>query len=134
MSHLQSGPFLSTPTWLSETDMHITSSIIFQYVSLKPKYFLNIQVQCKEKNSLCAVSWIIVSIDTHVNICCCSVTQSRPTLCNPMDCSAPGLPVLHHLPELAQTHWVGDALQLSHPLLSPSSPAFNLSQNQDRFQ
>ena len=48
--------------------------------------------------------------------CCCSVTKSRPTLCNPMDCSTPGFPVLHHLLEFAQTHvhWVGDAIQLSH--------------------
>ena len=49
-----------------------------------------------------------------------TVTQSCPTLCNPMDCSTPGFPVLHHLPELAQTHvhWVGDAIQPSHPLSS----------------
>ena len=53
-----------------------------------------------------------------------------------MDCSTPGFPVLHHLPELAQTyvHWVGDAIQPSHPLSSPSPPAFNLSQHQGLFQ
>ena len=58
-----------------------------------------------------------------------SVSQSCPTLCNPMDCSTPGLPVHHQLPEFTQTHvhWVGDAIQLSHPLSSPSPPAFNLS-------
>ena len=46
-------------------------------------------------------------------ICCCLVAQLCPTLCDPMDCSMPGLPVLHHLPEFAQTHvhWVGDAIQ-----------------------
>ena len=62
--------------------------------------------------------------------CCCSVAQSYPTLCKPMDCSTPDLPVLHHLPEPAQTHvdQVSDAIQTSHPLLSPSPPAFNLSQ------
>ena len=61
-----------------------------------------------------------------------SVAQSCPTLCNPMDCSTPGLPVHHQLPEFTQTHvyWVGDAIQLSHPLLSPSPPTFNLSQYQ----
>ena len=55
-----------------------------------------------------------------------SITQSCPTLCNPMDCSIPGFPVLHHLPKLAQTHvqWVGDAIQPSHPLLLASPPAF----------
>ena len=58
-----------------------------------------------------------------------------PTLCDPMDYSTPGFPVLHHLPELAQTHvrWVGDAIQSSHSL-SSSSPAFNLSQHQGLFQ
>ena len=67
--------------------------------------------------------------------CCCSVTQSCSTFCNPMDCSTPGVLVLHHLPQLAQTpvHWVADAIQPSHPLLSPS-PAYNLSQHQGLFQ
>ena len=53
----------------------------------------------------------------------------------PMDCSMPGFPVLHHFLELAQTrvHWVGDAIQPSHPLSFPSPPAFNLSQHQDLF-
>ena len=65
----------------------------------------------------------------------CSVTQSCLTLCNPMDCSTPGLPVLHHLLELAQTqvHRVGDAIQPSCPLSSPSPPVFNLSQHQSLF-
>ena len=60
------------------------------------------------------------------------VTQSCPTLCDPMNCSTPGLPVHHQLPEFTQTHvhWVSDAIQLSHPLLSPSPPTFNLSQHQ----
>ena len=65
-----------------------------------------------------------------------SVTQSCPTLCNPMDCSMPGFPVHHQLLEPVQTHvhWVGDAIQPSHPLLSPAPPAFNLSQHQSPFQ
>ena len=52
---------------------------------------------------------------------CCSVAQSCRTLCNPMDCRMLGFPVFHYLPECGQTHdyWVGDAIQLSHPLLSP---------------
>ena len=68
--------------------------------------------------------------------CGCSVAQSCPTPCDPTDCSTPGLPVLHHLPELAQTHvhWVGDAIQSSHPLLPPSPLALNLSQHQRLFQ
>ena len=65
-----------------------------------------------------------------------SITQSCLTLCNPMDCSMPGFPVHHQFPELAQTHvhWVDDAIQPSHPLWSPSPPAFNLSQHQGLFQ
>ena len=64
-----------------------------------------------------------------------SVAQSCPTLCNPTDCSTPGVPVHHWLPELAETHvhWVGDAIQPSRLLLSPS-PALNLSQHQGLFQ
>ena len=64
-----------------------------------------------------------------------SVTQSCLTLCDPMDCSTPGLPVHHQLPELTQTHvhWVNDAIQTSHPLLFPST-ALSLSQHQGLFQ
>ena len=65
-----------------------------------------------------------------------SVTQSCPTLCNPMDGSMPGFPVHRQLPELAQTHVdrVGDAIQPSHPLSSPSLSAPNPSQHQGLFQ
>ena len=61
-----------------------------------------------------------------------SVTQSCLTLCNPIDSSTPGLPVHHQLPEPTQTHvhCISDAIQPSHPPLSPSPPAFNLSQHQ----
>ena len=54
-----------------------------------------------------------------------SVSQSYPTICNPINCSMPGLPVHHQLPEFAHTHvhWVSDAVQRSHPLWSPSPPA-----------
>ena len=65
-----------------------------------------------------------------------SVAQLCPTFCDPRDCSTPGLPVHHQLLELTQTHvhWVSDAIQPSHPLLSPSPPAFNLSQHPGLFQ
>ena len=61
------------------------------------------------------------------------VSQSYPTLCSPMDCS---MPIHHQLPELAQTHvhQVSDPTEPSHPLLSPSPPAFDLSQHQGLFQ
>ena len=68
-------------------------------------------------------------------LCCCSVAHLCLTLCDSMDCSTPWFPFLDHLLELAQTHvhWVGDAIQSSCLLLSPS-PAFNLSQHQDLFK
>ena len=77
-------------------------------------------------------SW--VSLMPHVSVLrsstvsCCSVTKSCLTFCNPMDCSTPGFPVHHYLPEFAQTHvhWISDSIQPSHPLSLPSSPAINL--------
>ena len=62
--------------------------------------------------------------------------QSCLTLCDPMNCSTPGLPVHHQLPEFTQTHvdWIGDTIQPSHPLSPPSPPIFNLSQHQGLFQ
>ena len=65
-----------------------------------------------------------------------SVAQSDPTLCDPMDCRMPGLPVHHQLLGFTQTHvhWVGDAIQPSHPLSSPFPLAFNLSQHQGLFK
>ena len=65
-----------------------------------------------------------------------SVTQSCLTICNPMNHSTPGLPIHHQLPESTQTHacWIGDAIQPSHPLLSSSPPALNLSQHQGLFK
>ena len=64
------------------------------------------------------------------------VAQSCPTLCDPMNCSTPGLPVYHQLPEFTQihVHRVGDAIQPSHPFLSPSPPAPNPCQHQSLFQ
>ena len=71
-----------------------------------------------------------------LEVYCCSVTKLCPTFCNRMDCSTPGFPDLHYLPEFAQihVHWVGDAIQPTHPLSSPSPPTLNLSQHQDLFQ
>ena len=68
------------------------------------------------------------AIQSHVYVSVSSVAQSCPTLCNPMGCSTPGLPVHHQLPEFTQNH-DGDAIQPSHPLSSPS-PTFNRSQDQ----
>ena len=78
---------------------------------------------------------------TTIQLCSCNKTacmraQSCPTLCDTMNCSTPGLPVHHQLLESTQTHvhWVGDAIQPSHPLSSLSPSAFNLSQHQGLFQ
>ena len=69
---------------------------------------------------------------------CCSVAQSCLTLCDPMDCSIPGSPVLHHLLELAQTHvhWGGDAIQPSHPLLllPPIFPSIRVFSNESALR
>ena len=73
---------------------------------------------------------------TYKHVQFSSVTQSCPTLCDPMNRSTPGLPVHHQLLESTQTHvhGVSDAIQPSYPLLSPSPPALNLSQHQGLFR
>ena len=67
---------------------------------------------------------------------CCSVAKSSPIICDPMDCSILGFPILHYLPGFSQTHihWVSDAIQPSHSLSPPSPSAFHLSQYQSLFQ
>ena len=89
-----------------------------------------IKAECYRRTELC----IIIAPAFQVQFS--SVAWSCLTLCNPMDCSKPSLPVHHQLPEFTQihVHWVGDAIQPSHPLSSPSPPALNLSQHQGLFQ
>ena len=79
------------------------------------------------KNTVKRHGCVLVVIVFHSQLC--------PTLCSPTDCSTPGFPVLHLLPEFVQTHfhWVGDVIQPSHSLSSPSPPAPNLSQHQGIF-
>ena len=79
---------------------------------------------------------LIGSYSKNSNSLSSSVAQSCPTLCNRIDCITSGLPVHHQLLESTQTHvhWVADAIQPSHPLLSPSPSALNLSQNQGVFK
>ena len=110
--------------WVRSVRTSVTSSFWYTSSSLPPSLLYSIP------SSLIFNSKII--IDSQFS----SVAQSCPTLCDPMDCSTPGFPVHHQLPELAQTnvHWVGDAIQLSHPLSSPSLPAFYLSQHQGLFR
>ena len=86
----------------------------------------------------CVLNCITHSVKILVTItsCICSIAQPYPVLCNPMDCSMPGFPVLPYLLEFAQTqvYWVDDTIQPSHLLSFPSLPAFNLSQHQGLFQ
>ena len=83
--------------------------------------------QCFRRKKVC----IFVCVDYQFSQFS-SVAQLCPTLCNPMHCSMPGFPVYHQLLELTHVHRVGDAIQPSHPLSSPS-PAFNLPQHQGLF-
>ena len=95
-------------------------------------------------SSLLQKQWHIFSHTSHLDICITflncfqfsSVAQSCPTLCNPMNCSTPGLPVHHWRPEFTQTHvhWVSDGIQPSHLLSFPSPPALNLSQHWGLFK
>ena len=96
-------------------------------------FFFSLKVVLYDHNgtTLFLLLWASFSLSVQVSL----VTQSCPTIYDPMDSSTLGFPVHHQLPELDQTHvlQVGDAIQPSHPLLSPS-PAFTLSQHQDLFQ
>ena len=119
-------PFLSPPTPVSynlqieklmnperkKHKIHITSRLVWLYF----------------KNQIRGILAIISSVQFSLSV----LSKS----CDPMDCSALGFPVHNELPELTQTHVhrVGDAIQPSHPLSSPSPPAFSLSQNQSLFQ
>ena len=103
----------------------------------------HLRVYLKDWKSLKFVAIIFVcvflSLGAQIHFtdcCCCSVTQSCPTLCDPKDCSMPGLSVPHYLPKFAQVHMhcIGDAIQPSYPLSSPSPPAPNPSQHQSLFQ
>ena len=109
-------------------------SVSFQH---KPFKIILIQVYTPTTDAEEAeLDWFSKDLQYLLSVQFSSVTQSCPTLCNPMNHSTPGLPVHHQLPESTQTHVhrVGDAIQLSHPLSSPSPPALNLSQHQSFFQ
>ena len=92
------------------------------------------KVICLLFNMLCRL--VITFLPRSSSVQFSSVAQSCLILCDPMNCSTPGLPVHHQLPEFTQTHVhrVGDAIQPSHPLSSPSPPAPNPSQHQGLFQ
>ena len=117
--------------WLVNQEMNgkvgITCLRLYQAVVAKCAYIFTLKYHIMVVRTL-------TNELTHIQLS--SVTQSCPTLCEPMNCSTPGLPVHHQLPEFTQTHVhrVGDAIQPSHPLSSLSSPAPNPSQHQSLFQ
>ena len=123
-------------TWNTHTDIHTQRNITqplkrMKYCHLQQHewtWSLFYQVKSDKDKYLSLIFHMILLICSG----CCSVAQSCLTLCNPMDCSIPGFPVLYHLLKLAQTHvhWVGDAIQPTHLLSFPFLPAFNLSQHQ----
>ena len=124
--------------WKDESILHVTMSAPAVGWAL-----INLRGQQLTMVKFCPKYWdsnLTQSLQNRepwtITCCCCSVALLCPTLCNPMDCSTSSFPVLHHLPELAQTHvhGVNDSIQLSHPLSPPSPPALNLSQHQGLFQ
>ena len=119
------------------TKVHIIKAMVFPEVMYGYESW-TIKIECQRIDAfkLCwrrflRVPWIAVRLVQFS-----SVAQSCLTLWDPMDFSTPGFPVHHWLLELAQTHvhWVGDATRPSHPLSSPSPPAFNFSQHQGLFK
>ena len=123
--------FLLNPRWIDSHWFHIKSFLIQQLHTHGS--FLTWTIG---KVFPTALPGSRISLFFSVFCCFCSVTQSCATLCDPHELKHTRFPVLHHLPGLDQTHvhWLGDVIQLSHPLLSPSSPAFNLSQHQGLFR
>ena len=95
-----------------------------------------LQCSCLENPRDREAWWAAIYVISHSSVQFSSIIQSCLTLCDPTNRSTPGLPVHHQLPEFTQTHVhpVGDAIQPSHPLSSPSPPAPNPSQHQSLFQ
>ena len=122
--------------WIWLMQLYLTDTLlIFELLNIKPDFIKYLSIGSNKFLIYNEVFWALV-IYSCWSVQLSSVTQSCPTLCNPMDCSTAGFPDLHQHPELAQTHdhQVSDAIKWSHPLSSPSPPAFNLSQHQGLFQ
>ena len=140
-----SASFLTHLSFWSSVSVHFSHSVMSD--SLRPPWTAACQASLSFTSSqplclsgdLCShlgCAWLWQGLSYSHSISVSSLTQSCPTLCNPMDCSVPGFPVHEQLLELAQTHVhrVSDAIQPSHPLPSPSPSAFNLSQHQGLSQ
>ena len=139
------GPFACNVTWTTKGWCQGIMSCLQLYDNSGFCSMKNIFVVRPKKLLQVVTSWdsfthkktnITYNLFNTVSVQFSSVTQSCLILCDPMNPSMPGLPVHHQLPEFTQTHvhWVGDAIQPSHPLSSPSPPAPNPSQHQSLFQ
>ena len=133
--------FLELPSFFFERNLKKKKKFLFSTLFCMSKGPIFILVTAmtlstvpNTRSSLINVSWQHEQISLVLQFS--SVAQSCPTLCDPMNCSMPGLPVHYQLLESTQTHahWVGDAIQPSHPLSFPSPPAPNPSQHQGLFQ
>ena len=126
--------FIINVCWISSKAFSASIEIIMWFLSFKLLILCITMIDLKILKNPC-----ITGIKTTWSWCSVqfsSVTQSCPTLCDPMKLSMPGLPVHHHLSEFTQTHvhQVSDAIQPSHPRSSPSPPAPNPFQHQSLFQ
>ena len=126
-------PKCNTSQWIKSFPLYTNtthpSNLLPNNESLANPQMFQIKLEIIPKQHLLFVNYCVIKLFS-------SVAQSCPTLCDPMNRSTPGLPVHHQLPEFTQTHVhrVGDAIQPSHPLSSPSPPAPNPSQHQSLFQ
>ena len=123
--------YKKTKTILIYKALNVYGLALFRKCVPNPNMIMKINILHNKKPSLA----LKLSVSSHFEVFFSSVTQLCPTLCDPMDCSTPGFPVHHQLPERTQTHFhlVSDAIQPSHSLSSPSPPTFNLSQHQVLF-
>ena len=112
-----------------------SESVIYVHISTLFRFFSHIGHYRVVSRSLLTsvIQLVLISYLFYISVQFNSVAQLCPTLSDSMDCSMPGFLVHHQLPELIQTH-VLRVIQPSHPLLSPSPPAFNLSQHQGLFK
>ena len=109
------------------------ASLLFIYITI---FFVFLEVLKEDCSNPLIVSYLVWCIIWSAIAKCFDVVQLCPILCDPMDCSTPGFPILHYLLEFAQTHVhrIRDTIQPSHSPLTLSSPARNLSQHQSLFQ
>ena len=136
MNNVFSSSFRGFFFFFPDSGYHVGEMNCVPFSQVIMPVLLRSRKQKQEKTSKSLTKQCIITILGQHSVQFSSVAQSCPTLCNPMYCSTPGLPVHHQLPEFTQTriHRVTDAIQPSHPLSSPSPPAPNPSHHQSLFQ